>query len=86
MPEERRGEGAGGVGWADALGHGLSWAAGTLLFLFVGTRLDAWLGTRPVLTVVLTLVGAAAGFYSMYRHVIVEPQRKKDAEREERDR
>jgi len=52
------------------LGYGLTWALSTLLFLWLGTRADAWLGTRPVFTLAGAFVGAAAGFYYMYRHLV----------------
>ena len=47
---------------------------GALAFEFVGTiaagvflgyQLDAWLGTEPGLTVVMTITGTAIGFYRM---------------------
>jgi F0F1-type ATP synthase assembly protein I len=63
------------------VGHGLTWALSTLLFLYLGTRADAWAGTRPLFTLVGALVGAGAGFYSMYYHLVIEPGRRK-AERD----
>lgn len=87
MPEKRpeKGRQASGVGVSDALGHGLGWAGGTLIFLLLGRWLDGRLGTAPLLTIVLALVGAAAGFYSMYRHLVLDPQRKEKSEREEHE-
>jgi ATP synthase protein I len=35
--------------------------------LLAGVLLDRWLGTGPVLTVVLLLAGIAAGFLQMFR-------------------
>lgn len=35
--------------------------------LLAGILLDRWLGTSPVLTVVLLLTGIAAGFLQMFR-------------------
>ncbi|MBN1916999.1 MAG: AtpZ/AtpI family protein [Verrucomicrobia bacterium] len=35
--------------------------------LLAGVLLDRWLGTSPVLTVVLLLAGIAAGFLQMFR-------------------
>ena len=60
------------------LGHGLTWAASTLLFLWLGTRADAWLGTEPWLSLLGAFVGAGAGFYHMYHHLVVVP-RERDA-------
>ncbi len=53
------------------LGLGLTWALSTLLFLWLGSRADRWLGTEPWLTLIGAFVGAAAGFYYMYRHLVV---------------
>lgn len=58
------------------LGVGLTWTLSTLLFLWLGTKADAWLGTEPWLTLVGAFVGAAAGFYYMIHHLIVVPGRK----------
>lgn len=34
---------------------------------WIGDWLDGWLGTSPVLAIVLLLVGAAAGFWEIFR-------------------
>lgn len=47
-------------------------AASIGLFLWVGWKADHWLGITPLLTIVGAFVGAGAGFYSLYRHLIVE--------------
>ncbi len=39
----------------------------TVVGAFLGYLLDFWLGTRPWLMVVGVLLGAAAGFRSIYR-------------------
>lgn len=69
----KRDEGSLSVG--NALGHGMTFAVSTLLFLLAGNWADGKLGTGPVLAIVGTLVGASAGFYSMVRH-LTESNRK----------
>ncbi|HUG40030.1 MAG TPA: AtpZ/AtpI family protein [Longimicrobiales bacterium] len=59
---------------SEYLGHGLTWAASTLLFLWLGTKADGWLGTEPWLALAGAFVGAGAGFYHMYRHLVVAPR------------
>lgn len=58
------------------VGTGLTWAMSTLLFLWLGTEADRWLGTAPWLTLIGAFVGAAAGFWYMYYHLVIEPQRR----------
>jgi F0F1-type ATP synthase assembly protein I len=67
----------------DVLGYTLAWVVETLVFLWVGTKVDGWLGTRPWFTVVLALGGAALGFYSMYRHLMMDTGRQAEAGEEE---
>lgn len=62
------------AGAGEYLGHGLTLAASTLLFLWLGTRADTWLGTEPWLALLGAFVGAGAGFYHMYHHLIVVPR------------
>jgi hypothetical protein len=56
------------------LGVGLTWALSTLLFLYLGTVCDKWLGTEPILTFVGAFVGAAAGFYNLYLNLVIRPR------------
>lgn len=51
-------------------GYGLTWALSVLLFLLGGWWIDERLGTTPLMMIVGAFVGAGAGFYSLYRHVI----------------
>ena len=56
------------------LGVGLTWALSTALFTWVGTRADAWLGSEPWLTLAGAFVGAVAGFWYMYRNLVIAPR------------
>lgn len=67
------------------LGYGMTWALSTGLFLFLGWLLDRWLGTLPLFLILGAFIGAGAGFYSLYHHLVVEPrERAKREESEER--
>ena len=65
------------------LGIGMTWALSTALFLYLGSWVDKWAGTEPLFTLVGAFVGAAAGFYYMYHHLVVEPRER--AARKQRD-
>jgi len=67
------------------LGVGLTWALSTALFLYLGTLADQWLGSTPWFTLIGAFVGAAAGFWYMYRNLVIEPERKRAAERKARE-
>lgn len=68
------------------LGYGLTWALSTALFLFLGLRLDRWLGTMPLLTILGAFVGAGAGFYNLYFRLVIEPrEREREAREGEKD-
>ena len=58
----------------EVMGAGIQFAASILLFLFVGRWLDARLGTAPWLLLLGVFVGAAAGFWSMYRQLVIVPR------------
>lgn len=64
-------------------GHGLTWALSTALFLYLGLKLDEWLGTLPLFTVLGAVVGASAGFYSLYYHLVIEPRQRAEEDRDE---
>lgn len=55
-------------------GYGLTIVASMGFFMGVGWWLDGVLGVRPLLTVVGALGGGAAGFYHMWRELVVEPR------------
>ena len=63
------------------MGHGLTWALSVLLFLLAGWWLDGKAGTTPLFMILGAFVGAGAGFYSIYHH-IVEESRVRDDENE----
>lgn len=65
-PDERRG--AQGEA-ARVMGAGLQFAAAIVLFLLLGQWLDERLGTEPWLLITGVMVGAAGGFYSLYRQL-----------------
>ncbi|MGE0160987.1 MAG: AtpZ/AtpI family protein [Gemmatimonadales bacterium] len=62
------------------MGLGLTWALSVLLFLGVGAWLDSRLGTRPFLLILGAFVGAGAGFYYLYFHIVIEPRQRERAE------
>ncbi len=45
---------------------GLTLVFATVIGLYVGLKLDAWLGTSPWFTVVFLLLGIAAGFRNLF--------------------
>jgi len=51
------------------LGIGLVWVGSTVLFLWLGSLVDRWVGTDQVFTMVGAGVGIVAGFYYVYRQV-----------------
>ena len=63
------------------MGFGLTWALSVLLFLGVGAWLDSRLGTGPLLLIVGAFVGAGAGFYSLYYHIVIEPRQRASDEK-----
>jgi F0F1-type ATP synthase assembly protein I len=68
------------------LGVGLTWVGSTGLFLFLGSRLDRWWGTKPIFTLIGAFVGAVAGFYYLYRQMTADLERssgKRGTERKE---
>jgi F0F1-type ATP synthase assembly protein I len=58
------------VSMARYSGLGLQLAASVVLFLLGGRWLDGKLGTDPWLTLIGAFVGGAAGFYSLYAHLV----------------
>ena len=67
---------------AQYLGYGLTWVMSTGLFLTGGWFVDRWLGTMPLFLIVGAFVGAGAGFYSLYFHMVIEPRRRAEGARD----
>jgi ATP synthase protein I len=68
----------------EVLGVGLQFAGAIVLFLFVGRWLDERLGTEPWLLLTGVMVGAVAGFISLYRQLVVVPRERERRRREEK--
>jgi ATP synthase protein I len=41
--------------------------AGIIVGALMGWQFDAWLGTKPVFLIIMTMFGTAAGFWNVYR-------------------
>ncbi|MEE8411618.1 MAG: AtpZ/AtpI family protein, partial [Acidobacteriota bacterium] len=54
---------------AQFIGMGFEMVVPIVLLMYVGYRLDAWLGSRPWLFVLGALLGIAVGFYVMFKRV-----------------
>lgn len=80
MPEEKRADSQQLGDVAQYLGYGMTLAMSTALFLVGGYLLDRWLGTLPLFLIVGTFVGAGAGFYSLYFHMVVQPRQRSAAD------
>ncbi|HEX6133218.1 MAG TPA: AtpZ/AtpI family protein [Longimicrobiales bacterium] len=74
MVEQRRTEPSQAAAASKYLGVGLTWALATALFTFLGNLVDGRLGSEPWLTLVGAIVGASAGFWYMYYHLVIEPR------------
>jgi F0F1-type ATP synthase assembly protein I len=88
MPERREDTGTRGTPTlqaGDVLGVGLQFALSIVLFLFVGRWLDEKLGTAPWLLLAGVMIGAAAGFYSLYRQLVIAPRERERRRREEKE-
>lgn len=53
-------------------GFGVTMGLATALFAWLGSRLDRRLGTTPLFTLVGAFTGFGAGFYSMYRRLVLQ--------------
>jgi Uncharacterized protein conserved in bacteria len=72
------------VSGTEMAGAGIQFAVVLVAFAFAGIWLDRQLGTSPWFTIVLVFVGAAGGFYSMYRKLMKGQrlgERRKSSER-----
>jgi ATP synthase protein I len=67
----------------EVMGVGLQFAGSILIFLFLGRWLDGRLGTTPWLLILGVFVGASAGFFAMYRQLVIRPQERQKRERKD---
>lgn len=74
--------GAPGEAWR-YVGVGLTWAGSLLLFLLLGRWADGRLGSEPVLTLVGAFVGGGAGFWYLYRELVIVPRERAAKKRSE---
>lgn len=87
MAQGQSGDGSPESAWSvvgQHAGWGLTIAAAMGFFLFLGYQIDRRIGTLPLLTVLGALLGAAAGFYSMYRRLVADPQERRAGQQGER--
>jgi F0F1-type ATP synthase assembly protein I len=56
---------------AQYAGHGLTMALATGLFAWLGSLLDAAIGTKPVFVLLGAFLGFGGGFYSMYWRLVL---------------
>lgn len=68
---------------SEVLGYGITIAASTLLFGYLGSLAGRRLGAEDALTLVGGLIGAAAGFYSLYVHIVVRARETEEEEESE---
>jgi F0F1-type ATP synthase assembly protein I len=65
------------------MGHGLTFAMAVGFFFFVGWRVDQWLGSTPLVSILGAFVGAGGGFYHIVRQVSrATPPADRDADKE----
>jgi hypothetical protein len=77
VAEARQG-GGGGLGSPRGYaGMGVEIALPIVLFMYLGYRMDAWLGSDPWLLSLGALLGVAVGFYGFIRRVL-PPKQEKD--------
>lgn len=55
-------------------GYGLTLAASLGFFMAVGWWLDGLLGVRPLLSLLGAFGGGAAGFYHMWKELVIKPR------------
>jgi F0F1-type ATP synthase assembly protein I len=60
---------------AEYAGAGLQLALTLVVFMFLGIWLDKRLGSSPWFVLICVFVGAAAGFYSIYRRLMAATKR-----------
>lgn len=65
-------------------GAGIEFAVAIVVFLYIGKWLDGRFGTSPILMIVGVFIGAAGGFYGLYRSLMARQPRSQAPKREQR--
>jgi F0F1-type ATP synthase assembly protein I len=65
----------GGSSLSGLAGVGIQFAVTIIVFLFAGQWLDRRFGTTPWLLILGVVIGASAGFYSLYRKLMAAQAR-----------
>lgn len=76
--------GGSGPDLGEQMGAGLQFAASIAFFLLLGMWLDRRLGTDPWLLIAGVTVGGTAGFWSIYRRLVVVPRERERREKKEK--
>lgn len=63
---------------------GITLVAATVIGLYIGLKLDAWLGTSPWLTILFLALGLFAGFKNLFEYVNKSQKRQNDADKKDR--
>ena len=63
------------------LGHGLKWALSVLLFMLLGAWVDSKVGTSPFVMILGAFIGAGAGGYSLYYHIVIKSRNRENGVR-----
>jgi hypothetical protein len=66
-------------------GYGLTLGLSTALFAWIGSLHDERFHTGPLFVILGTFTGFAAGFYSMYWHLVLSQRRQPPDKEENRD-
>jgi len=59
---------------------GLTMALSIGVFFYIGLRLDRWLETKGIFTVILTIFGVIGGARTVYRQVMNLTEKNKDTD------
>ncbi len=71
--------GQAGISGAQFAGVGLQFALTIVVFAFAGIWLDKRFGTSPWLVILGVFIGAAAGFFSIYRQLMAAQRRAEES-------
>jgi ATP synthase protein I len=62
---------------------GITLVAATVIGLYVGLKLDEWLGTSPWMTILFLAIGLFAGFRNLFTYVKKSQEENDDSDKKE---